>query len=228
MPETKYEYLFEPSPEKVLDAMLPREIVAELDKVLAPGVIIATNTSSLSVTEISVATTRPETMLGDTAVAVNPKDERYAGMIGETVRLPLMNRPIPLLADPMVDREFGTGAVKITPAHDPNDFEAGRRHNLPKIKVIDEDGKMTADAGRYAGLDRFEARAKVIEKLEALGLLVKTEDYDHAVGHCYRCKTVVEPLVSKQWFVAVKTLAAAAMAMSSVSVVTNSLRLRRA
>ncbi|MEW6720698.1 MAG: valine--tRNA ligase, partial [Thermodesulfobacteriota bacterium] len=156
---------------------------------------------------VVVATTRPETMLGDTAVAVNPKDERYAGRIGETLRLPLMNRPIPLLADPMVDREFGTGAVKITPAHDLNDFEVAKRHELPSVRVIDESGKMTADAGAYAGMDRFACREAVVAKLKEEGLLAGEEPYVHNIGHCYRCQTVVEPAESMQWFVKAKPLA---------------------
>jgi valyl-tRNA synthetase len=156
---------------------------------------------------VVVATTRPETMLGDTAVAVNPKDERYAGRVGATLRLPLMNRPIPLLADEMVDPAFGTGAVKITPAHDPNDFEAARRHELPSVRVIDETGRMTQEAGAFAGLDRFECRKAVLERLRAEGLLVKEEEYVHNVGQCYRCRTVVEPAESVQWFVKAKPLA---------------------
>ncbi|MBE0603726.1 MAG: valine--tRNA ligase [Deltaproteobacteria bacterium] len=156
---------------------------------------------------IVVATTRPETMLGDTAVAVNPKDERFAGMIGETLRLPLMDRPIPVVGDPMVDREFGTGAVKITPAHDVNDFEVAKRHGLPSVRVIDESGKMTVDAGAYAGMDRFACREAVVEKLTEEGLLVREEPYVHNIGHCYRCQTVVEPSESMQWFVKTKPLA---------------------
>jgi valyl-tRNA synthetase len=156
---------------------------------------------------VVVATTRPETMLGDTAVAVNPGDERFAGRVGATLRLPLMNRPIPLLADEMVDREFGTGAVKITPAHDPNDFEVARRHELPSVRVIDESGRMTGDAGAFAGMDRFACREAVVEKLKAEDLLVKEEPYLHNVGHCYRCRTVVEPSESIQWFVRTKPLA---------------------
>jgi valyl-tRNA synthetase len=156
---------------------------------------------------VVVATTRPETMLGDTAVAVNPKDERYASLHGRTAQLPLMDREIPVIFDDLADPAFGTGVVKVTPAHDPNDFEAGRRHNLPKVKVIDEEGKMTAAAGPYAGLDRFEARRRVVADLEARGLLVKTEDYALSLGTCARCKTAVEPLVSKQWFVSTKPLA---------------------
>ncbi len=154
-----------------------------------------------------VATTRPETMLGDTGVAINPKDERYREFHGETVMLPLMDREIPIILDELADPQFGTGVVKVTPAHDPNDFEAGKRHNLAKIKVIGEDGRMTAEAGRYAGLDRFEARRRVVADLEDLGLLEKIEPYALAIGKCQRCKTVVEPLVSTQWFVKTKPLA---------------------
>ena len=154
-----------------------------------------------------VATTRPETMLGDTAVAINPKDERYGDVHGRTVQLPLMDREIPVILDTLADPEFGTGVVKVTPAHDPNDFEAGKRHNLPKIRVIDETGKMTAEAGRYAGLDRFEARLRVVADLDDLGLIEKIEPYHFAIGKCQRCKTVVEPLISTQWFVKMKPLA---------------------
>ncbi len=154
-----------------------------------------------------VATTRPETMLGDTAVAVNPKDERYAAFHGGKVRLPLMERDIPIILDELADPQFGTGVVKVTPAHDPNDFEAGNRHNLERIKVIGEDGRMTAEAGPWAGLDRFEARHKIVAALEDLGLLAKVEPYTLAIGKCQRCKTVVEPLVSAQWFVRTKPLA---------------------
>ena len=156
---------------------------------------------------IEVATTRPETMLGDTAVAVHPEDGRYRDLIGKTVSLPLMDRPIPVIADSFVDREFGTGAVKVTPGHDPNDFEAGRRHQLPIVKVIGEDGIMTSEAGSYAGLDRFEARQQVVRDLEGKGLLIAIEDHDHQIGHCQRCDTIVEPLVSTQWFVKVEPLA---------------------
>ncbi|HJT86340.1 MAG TPA: valine--tRNA ligase, partial [Bryobacteraceae bacterium] len=154
-----------------------------------------------------VATTRPETMLGDTAVAINPKDQRYFDLHGKTVQLPLMDREIPIILDDLADPQFGTGVVKVTPAHDPNDFEAGRRHNLPKIQVIDENGRMTEAAGPYAGLDRGEARQRVVADLQALGLLVKTEDYPLSVGRCDRCKTIVEPLISTQWFVKTKPLA---------------------
>jgi valyl-tRNA synthetase len=158
-----------------------------------------------------VATTRPETMLGDTAVAINAKDARYFDLHGKTVQLPLMNREIPIILDDLADPEFGSGAVKVTPAHDPNDFEAGRRHNLPRIKVIDENGRMTAEAGPYAGEDRFDTRRRVIADLETLGLLAKTEDYPMSVGRCARCQTIVEPLVSTQWFVRTKPLAAKAI-----------------
>ena len=158
--------------------------------------------------DIIVATTRPETMLGDTAVAVHPEDERYAGLNGMCVDLPLTGRSIPVIFDPMVDPEFGTGAVKITPAHDPNDFQAGIAHNLEFIRVIDEDGFMTGEAGEaYRGLDRFACRKKVVEDLEEKGLFVRVEDYTHNVGHCYRCKTVIEPSISLQWFVKVAPLA---------------------
>jgi len=159
-----------------------------------------------------VATTRPETMLGDTAVAINARDERYTDLHGKTVRLPLMDREIPIILDDMADPEFGTGVVKVTPAHDLNDFEAGKRHNLPMIKVIDEEAKITAAGGVYAGLDRFEARKRVVEDLEKLGLLDSIQDYNLSVAKCSRCKTVVEPLVSKQWFVKTKPLAAKAIA----------------
>jgi len=156
---------------------------------------------------VVVATTRPETMLGDTAVAVNPEDERYRDMVGKTVVLPLMDREIPIVADEAVDPTFGTGAVKVTPAHDPDDFEVGQRHDLPSVKVIGEDGSMTEEAGAYAGLDRYEARERIVADLEAQGLLERTDDYTYSVGHCYRCDAVVEPLVSTQWFVKMQPLA---------------------
>jgi valyl-tRNA synthetase len=157
---------------------------------------------------IVVATTRPETMLGDTAVAVHPEDERFAHLHGKQVVLPLQNRPIPVITDERVEREFGTGAVKVTPAHDPVDFEIGKLHGLEQVIVIDGSGKMTDAAGsEFKGLDRFACRAKVIEKLKEVGLLVKTQDYEHAVGHCYRCKSVIEPHLSWQWFVRIKPLA---------------------
>jgi valyl-tRNA synthetase len=151
-------------------------------------------------------------MLGDTAVAVHPSDPRYQHLIGKMVMLPLMNREIPIVDDLAVDREFGTGAVKVTPAHDPNDFEIGRRHNLPEIEVMTDDAKMSAAAGKYAGLDRFEARKRIVEDLEAAGLLVKITDHTHAVGTCDRCGTIIEPRASTQWFVKMKPLAEPAIA----------------
>ena len=162
--------------------------------------------------EIVVATTRPETMLGDTAVAVNPADERYQSLVGKTVTLPLMNREIPVVADDYVDRAFGTGVVKITPAHDPNDFQVAKRHNLEMLNVMNGDGTMNELAGpAYAGMDRFACRKQVVADLEAQGYLVKVDAHQHAVGHCYRCDTVVEPRLSKQWFVRMKPLAAPAI-----------------
>ena len=160
---------------------------------------------------IQMATTRPETMLGDTAVAVNPNDERYKDMVGKTVILPIVHREIPIIADEYVEMEFGTGVVKITPAHDPNDFEVGLRHKLPVINVMTEDAKIVDDYPKYAGMDRFEAREAIVKDLEAEGALVKIEDYSHNVGTCYRCHTTVEPRVSKQWFVKMKELAAPAI-----------------
>jgi valyl-tRNA synthetase len=156
---------------------------------------------------ITVATTRPETMLGDTAVAVNPGDERYRRWIGRKVNLPLTNRTVPIIADEFVDPEFGTGAVKVTPAHDPNDFAMGLRHNLERVAVIDEQARMTAAAGPYRGQDRLEARANVIRDLESQGLIEKVQDHMLSVGACQRCKTVVEPLISMQWFMKMKRLA---------------------
>jgi valyl-tRNA synthetase len=161
---------------------------------------------------IVVATTRPETMLGDTAVAVHPEDDRYRNIESDTVILPLMNREIPIIKDSYVDMSFGTGGLKITPAHDPNDFDIGARHNLASVKVISDNGDMTAEAGPYQGLDRFDCRKAVVKDLQEQGLLVKIEPYQHSVGHCYRCKTVVEPNLSKQWFVRVKPLAEKAIA----------------
>ncbi|MCI0411546.1 valine--tRNA ligase [bacterium] len=160
---------------------------------------------------ITVATTRPETMLGDTAIAVHPEDERYRHLVGKTAIQPLLNRPIPVIADSFVNREFGTGAVKITPAHDPNDFLAAQRNNIPALLVIDGDGKMLPPAGPYAGLDRFEARKRVIEDLTSAGLLVRQEKHIYALGKCDRCKTIVEPLLSAQWFVKIASLAAPAI-----------------
>ncbi len=162
---------------------------------------------------LTVATTRPETMLGDTAVAVNPKDERYQDLIGKTILLPLVNREIPIIADDFVSREFGSGAVKVTPAHDPNDFQMGQRHDMTPIVIMDETAKMCGDIPeKYIGMDRFEAREQIIFDLEKEGLLLKTDDHDHAVGHCYRCSTVVEPYYSDQWFVKMKPLAEKALA----------------
>ena len=155
---------------------------------------------------VEVATTRPETMLGDTGVAVHPDDERYKNLVGKTLILPLVNREIPLFADSYVDKNFGTGAVKVTPAHDPNDFEMGLRNNLEQIKVINNVGKMI-DVGKYTGLDRYECREQIVKDLEAGGFLVKIENHEHAVGHCHRCHTTIEPLISDQWFVKMETLA---------------------
>ncbi len=161
---------------------------------------------------ITVATTRPETLLGDTAVAVNPKDKRYTSLIGKTVRLPLTNRDIPIIADEFVEMEFGTGAVKVTPAHDPNDYEMAARHDLPFISVIDHEGKMTEHVPEeYRGKDVMTARQLVVEDLEELGFLTKTEDYTHSVGHCYKCGNVIQPLLRDQWFVDMKPLATAAI-----------------
>src|SRR3990170_789316 len=158
-----------------------------------------------------VATTRPETIPGDTAVAVNPQDERFRDFIGKSVFLPVIGREIPVIADDVVDMEFGTGALKITPAHDPNDFEVGNRHGLSKIKVMGDDGVMNEEAGPYTGMDRFQCRKAILNDLSERGDLIKEEDYTHAVGHCYRCKTIIEPNISKQWFVRMKTLAAPAI-----------------
>ena len=161
---------------------------------------------------LTVATTRPETMLGDTAVAVNPDDPRYADLADDTVILPLLGREIPVIRDSYVDLEFGTGALKITPAHDPNDFFIGQKHGLAFIRMMDDDGKVNEEGGPYHGLDRFEARKRVVADLSAQGLLEKQEEYQHNVGHCYRCHTMVEPILSKQWFVKVGPLAAEALA----------------
>ena len=160
---------------------------------------------------ITVATTRPETILGDTAVAVNPHDGRYQDLVGKEAVLPVVGRRLPIIADHYVDPAFGTGAVKITPGHDPNDFEVGQRHNLDQVSVIDLDGKMTAAAGKFAGQDRYECRQHLVKELEAGGYLVKVEDLAHAVGHCSRCGTVIEPLLSKQWFVKMQPLAQPAL-----------------
>ena len=156
---------------------------------------------------MNIATTRPETLLGDTALAVNPNDERYKDVVGKTVILPLVKREIPVIADDYVEMDFGTGVVKITPAHDPNDFEVGLRHNLPVINVMTDDAKITDEYPKYAGMDRYEARKVIVADLEAEGALIKVEDYSHNVGACYRCHTTVEPRVSKQWFVKMEPLA---------------------
>jgi len=156
---------------------------------------------------VVIATTRPETMLGDTAVAVNPDDERYQGLESQKIMLPLMNREIPIIKDKYVDMSFGTGALKITPAHDPNDFEIGNRHNLERIKVIDDNGLMTPEAGRFENMDRFQCREAVVSALKKEGLFEKIEPYQHNIGHCYRCNTIIEPNLSKQWFVKAKPLA---------------------
>jgi valyl-tRNA synthetase len=157
---------------------------------------------------VTVATTRPETFLGDTAVAVNPKDARYAHLLRATLVLPIIGREIPVIADDFVDPKFGTGCVKVTPAHDPNDFGMGQRHNLAQVNVMTDDGHMNEEAGPYKDMERFACRKKIMEDLEAQGLLAKVEDHQHAVGHCYRCSTVVEPRLSPQWFVKMKPLAA--------------------
>jgi valyl-tRNA synthetase len=156
---------------------------------------------------VTVATTRPETFLGDTAVAVNPSDERYRALIGKTLVLPILGREIPVIADDFVSKEFGTGCVKVTPAHDPNDYQMGLRHGLPQINVMTDDGHMNENAGPYAGLERFACRKKIMEDLDAAGLLAKVEDHLHSVGHCYRCSAIVEPRLSQQWFVRMKPLA---------------------
>ncbi len=160
---------------------------------------------------VIVATTRPETMLGDTCVAVHPDDDRYRAIVGATVVLPLVGREIPVVADEYVDRSFGTGAVKVTPAHDPNDFDIAERHGCAKINILNADATISEEGGAYVGLDRYAARAKVIADLEAAGLLARVEDHRHSVGHCYRCRTVVEPWLSDQWFVDMKPLAAPAI-----------------
>ncbi len=165
--------------------------------------------------EVVVATTRPETMLGDTGVCVNPNDERYQHIIGKTVILPLVNKEIPIVADDYAEMEFGTGCVKMTPAHDPNDFEVGLRHNLPIIRVLDDKGVVNAEGGKYEGLDRYEARKQIVADLEEQGYLVKIEDHAHNVGTCYRCHNDVEPIISAQWFVKMKPLAQEAIRVVS-------------
>ncbi|HJN48576.1 MAG TPA: valine--tRNA ligase, partial [Acidobacteriota bacterium] len=161
---------------------------------------------------VEVETTRPETMLGDTALAVNPDDKRYIDLVGKTAILPIIGREIPIIADDFVDLEFGSGMVKVTPSHDPNDYEIGLRHNLERVDVIDRDGKMTDRAGDFVGQDRFEARKHVIERMEQGGDLVEQKDHVHAVGHCDRCDSIIEPLVSLQWFVKMEPLAQPALA----------------
>ena len=161
--------------------------------------------------DLVVATTRPETMMGDTGVAVNPEDERFRHLVGKTCILPIMNREIPIVADEYVELGFGTGAVKMTPAHDPNDFEVGLRHNLETIRVIDDNGTINANGGPYNGMDRYECRKQLVKDLEEQGYLVKTEEYSHNVGTCYRCKNDVEPLISAQWFVKMAPLAEEAL-----------------
>lgn len=160
---------------------------------------------------VELATTRPETMLGDTAIAVNPKDERYAHLVGKTITLPIVGREIPIVADEYVDMEFGTGVVKITPAHDPNDFEVGNRHELPRVLVMNEDGTMNANAGKYEGMDRFECRKQIVEDLKAEGVLIKIEPHLHSVGHSERSDAIVEPYLSLQWFVKMEPLAQKAL-----------------
>ena len=157
--------------------------------------------------DLVVATTRPETMMGDTGVAVNPEDERFKHLVGKTCILPIMNREIPIVADEYVELGFGTGAVKMTPAHDPNDFEVGLRHNLETIRVLDDNGVVNANGGKYEGMDRYECRQAIVKDLEEQGYLVKTEPYSHNVGTCYRCHNDVEPIISAQWFVKMKPLA---------------------
>ncbi len=161
---------------------------------------------------ITVATTRPETILGDTAVAVSPDDKRYKALLGRYALLPILGRRIPIIADAAVDPAFGTGAVKVTPAHDPTDYDIGQRHHLETITAIGLDGDMTEAAGPYAGLDRYECRQRLLADLEAQGFLTKTEPLTHAVGHCQRCHTIVEPAISEQWFVSMKPLAKPAIA----------------
>ena len=160
---------------------------------------------------VEIATTRPETMLGDTGVAVHPEDERYTHLIGKKLILPIVGRKIPVFADEYIDPKFGTGVVKVTPAHDPNDFEMGQRHGLEQIVVLNDDATMADNTGKYKGMDRYECRKVLLEDLKALGNLVSIEEHNHAVGHCQRCHTVVEPMISKQWFVKMESLAKPAM-----------------
>ncbi|MBI2861832.1 MAG: class I tRNA ligase family protein, partial [Chloroflexi bacterium] len=188
-----------------------RQVASKLVYVRYP--LVAPNSDEVSPGEyITVATTRPETILGDTAVAVNPDDSRFRSLVGRHAKLPAVGRIISIIADPAVDPEFGTGAVKVTPAHDPVDYEIGQRHGLDAVNVMNLDATMNEAAGPYQGLDRYQCRAALLRDLEVQGLLVKIEDYQHALGHCHRCDTVIEPTISEQWFVRVKPLAEAAMA----------------
>ena len=165
---------------------------------------------------ITVATTRPETMLGDSAVAVHPEDDRYKHLIGQMIVLPIVNREIPIIADEYVEKDFGSGAVKITPAHDPNDFEVGERHSLPQIIVMDETGTMNEEAGPYKGMDRFDCRKQIVSDLQEQGVCMMIEDHVHQVGHSERSGAVVEPYLSTQWFVKMKPLAEASNCCSKV------------
>ena len=160
---------------------------------------------------VEIATTRPETLLGDTAVAVHPDDERYKDLVGKMLILPLVGREIPVIADEYVEKDFGTGCVKITPAHDPNDFLVGQRHNLEQILILNNDATINANGGKYEGMDRYEARKAIVDDLEKEGFLVRIEDYSHNVGECYRCHTTVEPMTSNQWFVKMEPLAKPAL-----------------
>ena len=171
---------------------------------------------------LEFATTRPETMLGDTAVAVHPDDERYKDLVGKTVKVPFVDREIPIIADEYVEKDFGTGVVKITPAHDPNDFEVGKRHNLPEINIMNDDATINENGGKFAGMDRYAARAEIVKELDEMGLLVRIEDYTHNVGTHDRCKTVIEPMIKKQWFVKMDDLikpAAAAVRNKDIKLV---------
>ncbi|MDD5574787.1 MAG: valine--tRNA ligase, partial [Candidatus Omnitrophica bacterium] len=202
----------EEAPHHDLDGKLyyikyPLKIVGPLAGKRVSGLKPANRRTRQPVDHIVVATTRPETMLGDTAVAVNPKDRRYKHLIGATLVLPLIGREIKIIGDKLVDKSFGTGAVKVTPAHDPNDYQMGKTHGLEFINIMQPDAVLNAQAGDYAGMDRFEAREAIIEDLTERKLLVKIEPHRHAVGHCYRCHTIIEPYLSKQWFVRMKPLA---------------------
>ncbi|MFH1017411.1 MAG: valine--tRNA ligase [Pseudomonadota bacterium] len=183
----------------------------EVDHVDLNGALTYFHYETTDGRRVTMATTRPETMLGDTAIAVHPDDPRFRDLIGATIRHPFVDRTFPVVADEMVDRKFGTGAVKVTPAHDPNDYELGKKHKLEFITILDEAARMNSEAGPYRGMDRFEARKKVVSDLKARGLFEKTEPHRHAVGHCQRCKTIVEPRISEQWFVKIAPLAKPAM-----------------